>query len=132
MLPKLCVRCNKWFSCKSSLNRHDRKVHGTHVQPPVNKIDNPEQSDGSYGDDEVQSTSDDPEQNADNNQVDVASQTYFDDDRSMIGSDVSDSDNNSGDSEFSESSDGDEPYILYNFSRQETCKQMKKNGTALN
>ena len=92
MLPKLCVRCNKWFSCKCSLNRHDRKVHGTHVQPPVNKIDNPEQSDGKYGGDDVQSTSQTKFENADK-QVDANSQTDFDDDdQSKVVNDGSDSD----------------------------------------
>ena len=105
MLPKLCVRCNKWFSCKSSLNRSDRKVHGTHVRLPVNKIDNPEQSDGKYGGDDVQSTSQTKFENADN-QVDVTD----DDDRSMIVNDGSgsDSDDSSQHSDFSLNSSDEE------------------------
>ena len=92
MLPKLCVRCNKWFSCKSSLNRHNRKVHGTHVQPPVDKFDALEQSGGMYGGNDVQSTSQTNFENVDK-QVDANSQTDFDDDdRSKILNDGSGSD----------------------------------------
>ena len=75
MLPKLCLRCNKWFSCKSSLNRHTKKLHRTHVQPPVD--DDSRQSGGLCGDDDVQSTSQTTFKNADN-EVDVASQKDFD------------------------------------------------------
>ena len=90
MLPKLCTHCNKWFSCKSSLNRYTKTFHRPHVQPSVD--DDPRQNGGMYGDDVVQSTSQTKFENADN-QVDVASQTDFDDDdRSMIVNDGSGSD----------------------------------------
>ena len=92
MLPKLCTRCNKWLSCKSSLNRHNRKVHGTHVQPSVDKFDAHEQSGGMYGGNDVQYTSQTNFENVDK-QVDANSQTDFDDDdRSKVVNDGSDSD----------------------------------------
>ena len=82
MLPKLCTHCNKWFSCKSSLNRHTKTFHRPHVQPPVD--DDHGQSGGMNGVGPSQTKY----ENA-NNQVYVASQTNFGY-RPMIDNDGSD------------------------------------------
>ena len=93
MLPKFCALCNTWFSRKSGLNRHNRNVHGAHVQSSVD--DDLRQSGGANGDDDIQSTSQTKFKNADTQ----------DDDRLM-----SDIENDCyGNSEFSASSDDDEP-----------------------
>ena len=67
--------------------------------------DDSKQSGGANGDDDVQSTSQTKFKNADN-KVDVATQ---DDDRSMTDSEASGSDGHYGNSEFSDSSDDDDP-----------------------
>ena len=38
MLPKLCVHCKKWFSCKSSLNCHTKTFHRPYDQVPTDKF----------------------------------------------------------------------------------------------
>ena len=87
MLPRLCTACSKYFFCKIIFKRHNRNVHGTHVQPPVD--DDPSQSGGMYGGVEESQTK---FENADK-QVDANSQTDFDDDdRSMVVNDGSGSD----------------------------------------
>ena len=35
MLPKLCTKCSKWFSCKISLNRHVKNIHGDRDEKDV-------------------------------------------------------------------------------------------------
>ena len=97
--------CLKVFANKSNLNRHTETVHGTLFQPRVDEFDIHRQSGGLNGYDDVQSTSQTNFENV-GDQVDVDSQ---DADCSTVDRDVSRSGGYYGDSEFSESSDDDDP-----------------------
>ena len=88
MVKKVCVDCLKVFVNKSNLNRHTETAHSSHVQPPVD--DDSRQSVGMYGDDAVQSTTQD-------------------NDRSMTESEASVSDGNHVGSEPSDSGEFDTP-----------------------
>ena len=89
--------CSKWFSCRSGLNRHNKKIHTLDIQTNVDN--NLRLSGEMYG----VGTSQSKFENADN-KVDVNSQTDFDDDdRSKVVNDSygSDSDDRNQHSDFS-------------------------------
>ena len=107
------MTCFNAFANKSNLNRHTKTFH----RPLVDEFVDTRQSGGKYGGNGVQSTSQTKLENA-VGQVDVTSQTDFEDDNQSAIVNVGftpNSDNHYRDSELSEKSNGDKAYLIYNF-----------------